>query len=72
MADQNNLSESQILNIFEILGLDNPNEVGPAQPNEQPKSSRSPRPIYVSRLSDSSMPPPTGVIKDAKLENTTK
>lgn len=72
MARATDRSESQVLNIFEALGLNNTDDTCPSQPNIQPESPRAPRQIYTSRLSDSSIPPPTGIIKDAKLEDAIK
>ena len=72
MAEFRDWTESQVLRVFEVLELTNPDTVGPRQPNAKPDNPTRPNPIYVTRLSDSSIPPPTGNSVDAKLENPPK
>jgi hypothetical protein len=69
---QSRLSESQVLNVFEVLGLHGEDEGKPTNPYPPTAPPNLPRRLYTSRLSDSSLPPPTGVITDAKLEDATK
>ena len=72
MTERRDWSEDEILGIFDVLGLRNRGH------KEEPKS-KSPQPtkntdkrVCFPRLSSSSVPPPTGRIKNAKLENSTK
>lgn len=73
MTHPKDFSESQVLDVFEALGLrtqERKDHVASAPPS--PKSQPADRPIYLPRLSSSSVPPPTGRTKNAKLENSSK
>lgn len=68
---QSKWSESEIIAVFEKLGLQSLSHKNQSQlANQQKESLIQESPIYISRLSDSSVPPPSGRIIDAKLERT--
>jgi len=63
-------SEAEILGVFESLGLnDSSNDKTPQPKPEAPQSAPQNAPRY-PRLSDSSVPLPTGRSTDAELERT--
>lgn len=71
MTDRKDWSDTQVLEIFETLGLRAQEQKDRVVLKPQsPKSSD--KPIYLPRLSSSSVPPPTGRTKNAKLENPSK
>jgi hypothetical protein len=70
MAHPKHWSDSQILEVFVSLGIKHPEHKDHASAklvNKTPDKR-----IYLPRLSNSSVPPPTGRNKNAKLENTSK
>lgn len=72
MAKTRNFSDEEVIGIFEKLGLD---QKSPAPKYSRPDITTPPLPfknILVPRLSDSSVPPPTGRIADANLERSSK
>ena len=72
MTQRTDWSEDEILGIFDTLGLRNRGHKEDPPSKSQPKTEPSERRVYLPRLSSSSVPPPTGRIKNAKLQNTSK
>ncbi len=73
MVQRKDWSEDQVLEIFETLGLKIQERKDPVPPKSvEQKPQPSNKPIYLPRLSSSSVPPPTGRTKNAKLENSSK
>jgi hypothetical protein len=65
-------SENEILGIFDTLGLRNQDHKQEDVAKSQPKTTHRDKPVYLPRLSSSSVPPPTGRTKNAKLPNSSK
>lgn len=73
MTHQKDWSDSQVLDVFETLGLRSQERKDAVKPDTHTsKPQPSNKPMYLPRLSSSSVPPPTGRIKNAKLENSSK
>jgi hypothetical protein len=72
MTQRRDWSEDEILGIFDVLGLRNRGHKAEDAPKSEPKKQAADKPIYLPRLSSSSVPPPTGRNKNAKLQNPSK
>ncbi len=72
MTQVKNWSDEQVISVFDALGLNYGNEQLKNSLNLNFVVSVPTKQIYLPKLSDSSVPPPTGRITNANLENTSK